>query len=180
MCRHPELAILGRSISVLDQGFIRSISRPLAELKAKPMRAKARTGGNQSGLICVTGSPDPWAPRMMRIKRGKKQRRKNVEPRDEHLSIYTSNDDQRGKCCITTHPSVILGRTLIDSRFALRRRRPRIECHIATKVESRSLMRCPCLKSWRDLHQEFRQHFTRLDVVARRPWCQSGPADTNL
>jgi hypothetical protein len=29
------------------------------------MRAKARTGGNQSGLICVTGLPDRRAPRMM-------------------------------------------------------------------------------------------------------------------
>jgi hypothetical protein len=49
------------------------------------MRAKARTGGNQPGLICVTGLPDRRAPRMMRIKRGKKERRKNAEPRHDHF-----------------------------------------------------------------------------------------------
>jgi hypothetical protein len=51
------------------------------------VRAKARTGGNQSGLICVTGLPDPWAPRMMPIKRREKERRKNAKPRVEHHSI---------------------------------------------------------------------------------------------
>jgi hypothetical protein len=118
-CQRPAAAI-GRiwsvSLRVRLQFSHRRRARPRRDILERPNQRRslpsdaplhgaeraareARTGGNQSGLSCVTGCRT-LGPPMMRNQAWRKRKAKKCKPRDNK---HFANDDQRSNCCITKY-----------------------------------------------------------------------------